>query len=708
MKSHQSEKFARSVFICTIILSFVLISGISFTASAAQIHVATTGNDATNNGSSSSPYLTIGKAASLAQAGDEILVHAGTYREWVKPPRGGTSETQRITYRAAPGEQVFIKGSNRVTTWVNQSGTVWMAELDNTYFGSYNPYTLSVKPASHPWEPTAYMTYGEWHHRGDVYCNGEAYFERQTLAEVQTGLKSWFTEQANGKTRIYANFAGTDPNTALAEINVRQSVFFPDVSGLQYITVDGFNIMQSAEEWAPVTGGALTQWGAIGPRWGYAWIIENCHISNARCSGICLGSVQGATRGSNITWGHHIIRNNHIFKCGQTGMVGDGGNCASLIDGNLVEDINLRNEFGGWECAGMKFHWAVDLVISNNCIRRVKGTDANYGIWIDWAASNVRISGNLIYSNLGSPLYIECIHGPMTIDNNILIGSTLTLWGTEAAVIANNLLYNCDMNWADVTGRSSPWFTPHTLSEAGSANPDLRDNKLYNNLFIIKGHIGIPSGANTVIDYNAYLQGSQKSTFDAHSVVNTQVTGFALQADTNQVTISFTAGTAPSTVKGPQVNAAMIGRIGRMSAFIESHAAQQISINTDYYNKPIPATGVMPGPFQELSSTAKSYLVWPKNGSTDIQASPKNEIHVDDKMKIYRTGKSLTIGMPDGMQKNGTIILADASGRIIRSIKSTNSDNHSFSIDGLAKGVYFITEKQGDRLASRTLLIGNY
>ena len=93
-----------------------------------EIHVSKTGSDS-GSGSQARPYLTINKAASVAQPGDVVTVHGGTYREWVKPPRGGTDERNRITYRAAPGEIVFIKGSERITSWTHQEDGVWKAEL---------------------------------------------------------------------------------------------------------------------------------------------------------------------------------------------------------------------------------------------------------------------------------------------------------------------------------------------------------------------------------------------------------------------------------------------------------------------------------------------------------------------------------------------------------------------------------------------------
>ncbi len=123
-------------------------------ASAREIHVAKTGNDS-HAGSPESPYLTIGKAATVAQPGDTVTVHAGTYREWVKPLRGGRDENSRITYRAAAGEEVLIKGSEQITSWVQQGDGVWMVELPNRFFGDYNPYAPEHLRRLAPLRPVA-------------------------------------------------------------------------------------------------------------------------------------------------------------------------------------------------------------------------------------------------------------------------------------------------------------------------------------------------------------------------------------------------------------------------------------------------------------------------------------------------------------------------------------------------------------------------
>ncbi len=73
-------------------------------------YVAKSGSDS-NTGTQSSPWLTIQKAANTMQAGDTVLVRAGTYYGGVRPANSGSSGAY-ITYKAYPGETVVIDGSS--------------------------------------------------------------------------------------------------------------------------------------------------------------------------------------------------------------------------------------------------------------------------------------------------------------------------------------------------------------------------------------------------------------------------------------------------------------------------------------------------------------------------------------------------------------------------------------------------------------------
>ncbi len=135
------------------------------------LHVATDGSD-TAEGSEGRPFRTISRAAELARPGDTVVVHAGEYREWVRPRRGGLSDQRRITYEAAPGEHVVVKGSERVRGWEPEGGTVWRASVPNSLFGGYNPFALEV---AGDWlvEPEAPAR----KHLGEVYLNGRSFYE---------------------------------------------------------------------------------------------------------------------------------------------------------------------------------------------------------------------------------------------------------------------------------------------------------------------------------------------------------------------------------------------------------------------------------------------------------------------------------------------------------------------------------------------------
>src|SRR3954454_2505979 len=276
------------------------------------LHVATTGSD-TADGSPENPFRTINRAAAVAQPGATVIVHAGEYREWVTPRRGGLSDQRRITYEPAAGEQVVIKGSERVTGWEPAGGTVWKAAVSNSLFGDFNPFAEEIE--------------GDWivypektsprKHLGDVYLNGRSFYEVTSLAEVSepplrtevlddwTGTTDrvrdpeqtrhvWYAEVSPDETTIWANFQGADPNHELVEINVRRSVFYPLEHHIDYITVRGFELAHAASPWTPPTA---DQPGLIGPNWAKGLNNGEQRIHGGKCPPVPPG--KEASTGNN-------------------------------------------------------------------------------------------------------------------------------------------------------------------------------------------------------------------------------------------------------------------------------------------------------------------------------------------------------------------------------------------------------------------------
>jgi hypothetical protein len=94
-------------------------------AFATDYYVATTGNDAANNGRSpESPYATVQKAADVAVAGDIVYVMEGTYREQVEIKSNG------VTFRPYGGDKVTFNGADLMLSWTPFSGSTYQTTMN--------------------------------------------------------------------------------------------------------------------------------------------------------------------------------------------------------------------------------------------------------------------------------------------------------------------------------------------------------------------------------------------------------------------------------------------------------------------------------------------------------------------------------------------------------------------------------------------------
>jgi len=463
-----------------------------------EYFVSPSGDDE-NPGTHQDPLRTINRAAQIAQPGDTISVQSGVYREWVRPPRGGSSEDTRITYRAAPGADVRILGSEPATGWVQTSDKVWLIELDESRFDGFNPFdTLTRHPEcvlTETGDCWGWLFYGRWTHLGDVYVDGVGLTEKQTVGEVEASPLSWRTETQNGTTTIWANFGRRDPNEAAVELNHRPFAFFPE-QAIDYITVKGFVIQNVATHWAPP---AVFQPGAIGPNGGHHWVIEDNIVMHSKAVCISIGIPSGSTDlGAS---GYHVIRNNVIMRCGQSGITGMLYIKNSQIVGNHIEEINYRNEFGGAETAAIKHHYGAGLHIAGNFIR---GVTAGHGIWADVFNNNWRVEGNVV---LGAGFYAvmaEANHGPNLYANNVFAGGGIGVYSSRADAWVHNLFVNTPQTWVnqDWSGRlpvaDARWVNSMFIGDGLNASLAPPDNRYNRNVFL-DGAVPHPDDADAII-----------------------------------------------------------------------------------------------------------------------------------------------------------------------------------------------------------------
>lgn len=493
-----------------------------------QIYVSANVN-VSGTGIKDAPYKTISEAAKAAKPGDEVIVAPGIYRECIDPICGGTGDVCRITYRSEIPLAAVITGAESVKSWERYSGDVWVARIPNEMFGQYNPYITTIT--------------GDWYfggdafHTGEVYLNGKAMYEVQSVDRVLNpvpqelswdsaySVHCWYTLQDGNNTVIYGNFQGKDPNNEDVEINVRQNCFFPSKKGINYITLSGFTVKQAATQWAPPTA---FQDGMIGPHWSKGWIIEDCEISDSRCSGISLGKYlqpendnkwtttrmkDGAQterecicRALNEGWtkeniGSHIIRRCNIHDCGQAGIVGHLGCAFSIIEYNHIHHINCRQDLAGAEIGGIKFHAAIDTIIRRNHIHH-----CTKGLWLDWQAQGTRVTQNLFHDNVppvgsnlppfaivGEDLFIEVSHGPTLVDNNLLLSPSAARLSTQGVAFVHNLIAGAFTSVGTGTDngavnfpspRYTPYHIPHRTEIAGFMTILHGDMRFFNNVFV--------------------------------------------------------------------------------------------------------------------------------------------------------------------------------------------------------------------------------
>ena len=591
---------------------------ISTSALAADLHVAKSGSD-DNPGTKDAPFLTISKAAKKAEPGDVVTVHEGTYREWVSPARGGLSEDQRIVYQAAPGEDVRLLGSEVAKGWVRE-GEVWRLAFATDTFGESNPFNIGIR---HPefieedeeGEGWGWLRYGRELHRGDVYLNGDGLTEK-TSADALSQPMTWRTETSDGETQIWANFGDADPNAETVELAVRPYAFYPEQSGLGFVTVRGFTIMNVANHWAPPTE---YQPGSVGANGGHHWIIEDNLILNGRAVCVSLGMPTGeADRDAS---GYHIVRNNIIMRCGQGAIAGQSWNSHSLIENNHIEDINHRMEFGGFETAAIKFHGAVGSVISGNYIANVRtdpeklSASAAHGIWIDFRNENVRLSRNLIRDVDAFAILLEANWtGPFLVDNNIVDGGGLGLMSNVGDAWAHNLFIDTYAFWWNQQYGDRPplkdarWmnniFVGSGLADARSAAEErLGSDGLAQLIEQIGDVFDLPADRNYRYSHNAYLNGANGLDADPAQVKTKGETRIELISTSTGVNLKFKAPRELARLTAPRVDAQSL----ELAALDPDGAPT--SVNVDFMNVSREAESAV-GPFASLKRGMNEWAIY--------------------------------------------------------------------------------------------------
>ena len=490
-----------------------------------ELHVNASDPNATDrgDGSAETPFRTIGRAAAEATPGTRILIHAGEYRECVRPARGGESPERMISYEAFGDGDVTVKASEQVTAFIPSEGwnlrmipdeagratcRIWEYDLDPDIFRGYNPFcavNILHDRLFIEYDKTDMTPY--LNRRGCVFCDGRPLAQVPLYYMLGQQENAYWVE-ANGQ-KVHFRLAGDgDPADHRIEVTVREQCFAPDKPFLNYIRVKGLTCEHAA------TGAPVPQRGAISAYRGHHWIIEDCTVNWSNGVAIDVGNeCWHHTHREGETIGYSVIRGCVIRDAGVCGIAGLFAE-EMLIEDNVIEGTGWQKMELSWEAGGIKLHNSVNALIRCNVFRNTFRADH---IWLDCGNENNRLTGNLFLNGIEQreAIFIECTRdGINLIDNNIIWnvegrfdpvkipaepgssgwyklrehdvvnGYGIYGEGTDRLYIAHNLIGKC--RHSGYYARPVP-FRMHGMERGGTS----RDAKVINNIFYECGEAAI-------------------------------------------------------------------------------------------------------------------------------------------------------------------------------------------------------------------------
>jgi alpha-N-arabinofuranosidase len=352
-------------------------------------------------------------------------------------------------------------------------------------------------------------------------------------------------------------------------------------------------------------------------------------IRYSRCSGIALGkygdawdnksqsadaynktierALQNGWSSANI--GHHLVRNNTISHCEQTGVVGSLGAAFSTVTGNTIHDIHLQQLFSGAEMAGIKFHGAIDVEISRNHIYRTCR-----GVWLDWMAQGAHVTGNLFHDNQEHDLFMEVDHGPYLVANNIFLSPKTLLLVSQGGAYAHNLIAGgLDLHPFDA--RTTPLHKAHSTALAGLSNNPCGDDRFYNNLFVQRGNLSPYDKTRLPVwmEGNVFLQGTKSSTNETAPLIKSAFDpAIQLVEQAGGVSLQITLDKAWGTEQTRKlVTTELLGKAKIPDLPFENADGSPIRIATDYFGAKRNTANPFPGPFELREGGQQTFVVWP-------------------------------------------------------------------------------------------------
>lgn len=409
--------------------------------------VATDGSDTSGNGTEGSPYATFKKALASISNGGTVVAKSGIYRQ----PHFFVSG-DNVTIQAAPGAEVWLKGSDIVNSWTSENG-IWKTT------GNYHNYCHVCTTNADP-SKEGVAAYPE-----QVFINDEPLKQVATKVEVTPGSNTFYVEDHTPTTLKTANnnangynigaqdnityYIGKNPASGVTEISERTRAF---TSTGRNVSIKGINIAQ----YSPVQvwnykdpyDPAADQGVYSGPTAvsinGSGSLVQDMIVTQSSSQGLFFNGAESST-----AKGVKAIDN------GGSGVGANKSHNTTFANGELYGNNSegfLTTDCGAYcTIADIKVTHTRNFTFRNNIIDYSRdntaysaAANANkggiIGFWCDEGCIETKIAGNF-FTN--SPLAIMYeVSGSSIIASNIIesSGMGIRVAGSDDVKVYNNTI----------------------------------------------------------------------------------------------------------------------------------------------------------------------------------------------------------------------------------------------------------------------------
>lgn len=329
---------------------------------------------------------------------------------------------KKLTIQNAPGAQVWLDGSERLTQWT-ASGSSWYTSWDHE-FDSRVSYTAGADQSSRMIDPEYPMA----GHPEQVWVNGEPLTQVGSRSALEAG--TFFVDTSAD--RLYV---GTRPTSATVHASTLAKALQIQGEGT---TVRGIGVRRYANHLALI--------GAVSAE------VEGITLEN-------MVITQNATVGLG-TWNpNQTFRSLTVSENGMLGISVSDAPDLSISD-SLVRANNLEHFKPAPVSGGIKVTSSQGVVVSDSLVTE----NVHAGLWFDEHATDMEVTGSTFRGNTGTGLQVELgadalLAGNYVVDNGgaglkIIDSSDVRVWNNT---IAENGRETVSLVEDGRHGTSSPW-----------------------------------------------------------------------------------------------------------------------------------------------------------------------------------------------------------------------------------------------------------